>query len=78
LEGVNTFLVLLLAAAMIATVVALVRGVVNFMRNADAEVRGAGPSEASIRSNKLMQARIFFQALAILIIVLILFAAGRT
>jgi len=76
---VNTFLILLLAAAMIATVVALVRGVVNFMRNADAEVRGGtGPSEASIRSNKLMQARIFFQALAILIIVLILFAAGRT
>jgi hypothetical protein len=76
---VNTFLVLLLVAAMIATVVALVRGVVNFMRNADAEVRGAaGPSEASIRSNKLMQARIFFQAIAVLIIVLILFAAGRT
>jgi hypothetical protein len=76
---VSTFLVLLLVAAMIATVVALVRGVVNFMRNADAEVRGGtGPSEASIRSNKLMQARIFFQAIAILIIVLILFAAGRT
>lgn len=75
----NTFLVLLLVAAMIATVVALVRGVVNFMRNADAEVRGGtGPSEASIRSNKLMQARIFFQAIAVLIIVLILFAAGRT
>ncbi|MGN6269781.1 MAG: twin transmembrane helix small protein [Sphingomonas sp.] len=75
----NTFLVLLLVAAMIATVVALVRGVVNFMRNADAEMRGGtGPSEASIRSNKLMQARIFFQAIAILIIVLILFAAGRT
>ena len=74
----NTFLVLLLVAAMIATVVALVRGVVTFMRNADAEVRGNGPSPESIRSNKLMQARIFFQALAILIVVLILFAAGRT
>ncbi|MBY8828801.1 twin transmembrane helix small protein [Hephaestia mangrovi] len=73
----NTFLVILLVAAMIATVVALVRGVVNFMRNADAEVRGTGPSEASIRSNKLMQARIFFQAIAILIVVLILFAAGH-
>jgi hypothetical protein len=74
----NTFLVLLLVAAMIATVAALVRGVVNFLRNADSEVRGTGPTEASIRSNKLMQARIFFQAVAILIIVLILFAAGRT
>jgi hypothetical protein len=75
---VNIFLVLLLVAAMIATVVVLVRGVVNFMRNADAEVRGGTPSAASIRSNKLMQARIFFQALAVIIVVLILFAAGRT
>lgn len=74
----NIFLVLLLVAAMIATVVALVRGVVNFMRNADAEARGDAPPAASIRSNKLMQARIFFQAIAILIIVLILFSAGRT
>lgn len=75
----NIFLVLLLVAAMIATVVALVRGIVNFMRNADADVRGGeGPSAANIRSNKLMQARIFFQAIAVLIIVLILFAAGRT
>jgi hypothetical protein len=74
---VNVLLVLLLVAAMIATVVALVRGVVNFMRNADAEVRGNTPTAASIRSNKLMQARIFFQALAIFIIVLILFAAGH-
>lgn len=73
----NTFLVILLIAAMIATVVALLRGVVNFMRNADAEVRGTGPTEASIRSNKLMQARIFFQAIAVIIVVLILFAAGH-
>lgn len=72
----NTFLVLLLAAAMIATVVALVRGIVNFMRNADAEARGTAPPAAAIRSNKLMQARIFFQALAVIIVVLILFAAG--
>jgi hypothetical protein len=76
---VNPFLAILLVAAMIATVVALVRGIVTFMRNADAEVRGGqGPSPMSIKSNKLMQARIFFQALAIMIVVLILFAAGRT
>ena len=33
---------------------------------------------ASLKSNKMMQMRIFFQALAILIVVLILFLAGRT
>ncbi len=36
-----------------------------------------GPSAASLK-NKMMQMRIFFQALAILIVVLILFLAGRT
>ena len=72
----NVFLVILLVAAMIATLVALVRGIVTFMRTTDAELRGTGPSASSLKSNKLMQQRIFFQALAILIVVLILFAAG--
>lgn len=74
----NTFLVLLLIAAMIATVVALVRGVVTFLKTSSEEARGQGPSAASVKSNKMMQARILFQAIAILIVVLILFAAGRT
>ncbi|GAA0439070.1 MULTISPECIES: twin transmembrane helix small protein [Sphingomonas] len=74
----NTFLVLLLVAAMIATVVALVRGVVTFLKTSGEEARGQGPSAASVKSNKMMQARILFQAIAILIVVLILFAAGRT
>ncbi|MFV0624062.1 twin transmembrane helix small protein [Sphingomonas sp. ac-8] len=74
----NVFLVLLLIAAMIATVVALVRGVITFLKASSDEVRGEGPSASSLRSNKLMQARILFQAIAILIVVVILFAAGRT
>jgi hypothetical protein len=74
----NTFLVILLIAAMIATVVALVRGVVAFLQEGSAQVRdGNGPSAASLKSNRMMQQRIFFQALAILIVVVILFAAGR-
>lgn len=74
----NTFLVLLLIAAMIATVVALVRGIVTFLRTTEAELKGDGPSASSVKSNKMMQARILFQAIAILIVVVILFAAGRT
>jgi len=75
----NTFLAILLVAAMIATVVALVRGVIAFLQESHAEVHGGnGPSAASVKSNKMMQMRVFFQALAILIVVLILFAAGRT
>lgn len=74
----NTFLVILLIAAMIATVVALVRGVIAFLQESTAQVKGEGPSHASLKSNRMMQQRIFFQALAILIVVVILFAAGRT
>jgi len=74
----NTFLVLLLIAAMIAVVVALVRGIVSFLAEGSAQVRGEGPSEQSLKSNRMMQARVLFQAVAILIVVVILFLAGRT
>lgn len=76
----NTFLAILLIAAMLATVVALVRGIVSFLQEASAEARGegGGPSAAQLKSNRMMQMRIFFQAVAVLIVVLILFAAGRT
>jgi succinate dehydrogenase/fumarate reductase cytochrome b subunit len=75
----NTFLVILLVAAMIATVVALVRGIVSFLQEASAEVKGeGGPTAAQLKSNRMMQMRIFFQAVAVLIVVVILFAAGRT
>lgn len=75
----NTFLVILLVAAMIATVVALVRGVVSFLQEASAEARGeGGPTAAQLKSNRMMQMRVFFQAIAVLIVVVILFAAGRT
>jgi hypothetical protein len=73
----NTFLALLLIAAMIATVVALVRGIVSFLQESTDQVKqGEGPSAASLKSNRMMQMRIFFQALAITIVVLIMFLAG--
>lgn len=74
------FLGLLLIAAMIATVAALIYGVVNFLKTTGEDLKqtGDGPSAAAVRSNKMMQFRIFFQALAIMIVVLILFVSGRT
>jgi hypothetical protein len=74
----NVFLIILLVAAMIATLVALVRGIVTFLKTTEAELKGEGPSASALKSNKMMQMRIFFQAIAILLVVLILFAAGRT
>jgi succinate dehydrogenase/fumarate reductase cytochrome b subunit len=74
----STFLAILLIAAMLATVAALVRGIVLFLQNATAEAKGHGPSSASLKSNKMMQMRIIFQAIALFIVVLILFLYGRT
>lgn len=72
------FLWILLIAAAIATLAALVRGIVNFLIAAKADLDGSGPSVTSLKSNKLMQTRILFQAIAILVVVLILIVSGRT
>ncbi|MDQ2877497.1 MAG: twin transmembrane helix small protein [Pseudomonadota bacterium] len=76
----NTFLVLLLIAAMIATVVALVRGIATFLMQSTEEVHGEkreGPSPSALKSNKMMQQRIMFQAAAILIAALLLLMSGK-
>lgn len=80
IRRMQMFLVLLLIAAMIATLVALVRGIIAFLQESTDQVKSgdAGPSPAALKSNKMMQQRIFFQAIAILIVVVLLFAAGRT
>jgi hypothetical protein len=73
----NTFLFILLIAAMLATVAMLVRGLAIFLISATNDVKGeGGPSKAALQSNKAMQYRILFQAIAIVIVVLILFVAG--
>ena len=74
----QVFLVILLVAAVLATVVALVRGIISFLRTTEAELKGDGPSASALKSNKMMQYRVFFQAIAVLLVVIILFAAGRT
>lgn len=73
----NTFLILILVAAMIATVVALVRGLVTFLKTTEADLKsdGTGPSASSVKQNKAMMQRVIFQALAILIVVIILMAS---
>ena len=76
----QTFLFILLIAAMLATVVMLVRGLAIFLLNASENVKGeggSGPTASALKSNKMMQYRIFFQAIAIVIVVLILFIAGK-
>lgn len=68
----NVFLTILLIAAMIATVVVLVRGVIAFIKTTEADLMGTGPSQSGLKQNKAMQMRILFQGLAIIIIILLL------
>ena len=75
----STFLIILLVLAMIATVVALVRGIVIFLKTNHEDIArgGTGPSTSGMRQNKMMQQRIMFQAIAILIVVLLLVLGGH-
>jgi heme/copper-type cytochrome/quinol oxidase subunit 2 len=70
----NTFLIILLVLAVIATVVMLVRGAVAFLQNTEKALNddGTGPSASSIKQNKMMMGRIQFQAIAVIIVILLL------
>ena len=68
----NTFFLLLIVAAMIATVVALVRGIIAFLRTTEADLKGGGVSQSGLKQNKMMRMRIAFQAVAIILVILLL------
>lgn len=70
----NTILILLLIAAMIATVVSLIRGIVAFLQSTklDLEADGDRVTMMQERQNKMMFNRIKFQALAVVIVAVIL------
>jgi len=65
----NTFLVLLLIAAMAATVYVLVRGVMTMAQGKDL---------SSEQQQQWMRRRVQFQALAIILVIIILLAAGMS
>ena len=71
----STFLIILMVLAMLATVAALVRGIVIFLKTTEADLKNGGPSQSGLRQNKMMQARIGFQALAIIFVILFLMLA---
>ena len=70
----STFLVILIALAMVATLFALIKGIVTFLRTTEADLRAGpdGPSVSSRQQNKMMSARIAFQAVAVLLVALLL------
>lgn len=75
----NIFLILLIILAVGATVFSLVRGVVAFLKTTEEELKSGqtGPSASSLKQNKMMFARVGFQALAVLLVAILLLAKGN-
>ena len=70
----NAVLVVALILAMVFVVVSLVRGIVAFLQShrADIESGGERQKEMQLKQNRMMINRILFQAVAIVIVALLL------
>lgn len=69
-----SILTILLILAIIGAVVMLVRGIIAFLKTTEADLNGEGPgpSASGLKQNKMMQGRVAFQALAVVIVVIML------
>ncbi|OZA93880.1 hypothetical protein U4960_03250 [Altererythrobacter sp. H2] len=75
----NTVLVIVLVALMALVLVSLVRGIVAFMKSTKIDLetgQGETATDMQLLQNKMMFARIKYQALAIVVVAIIL-AASR-
>ncbi len=71
----TTFLVIALAIVMIMVIVSLVRGIVAFMKTTKLDLESGEVeqvSEMQLKQNKMMFARIKYQALAIVVVAVLL------
>ncbi len=75
----NTILVIALILAMAATLFALVKGIISFLQATKEELSAPddGPRPSSVRQNSMMMKRILFQAVAIIILALLLLMKGN-
>ena len=74
-----SILSILLILAIIGAVVMLVRGIIAFLKTTEADLKGesSGPSASGLQQNKMMQGRVAFQAVAIVIVIIMLAMARR-
>lgn len=74
----NPFLILIVAVLMVMALISLVRGIAAFLQSTRVDLeRGenAGPSEMQLKQNRMMMHRIMYQAGAILVLALVVFAS---
>ncbi|HWJ69778.1 MAG TPA: hypothetical protein VNS79_07010 [Sphingobium sp.] len=74
----TVILAILCVAAAIGAAVYLVRGIVMFLKATEEDLKSGtnGPSQSSLKQNKMMMGRIMMQALAILIVAVLLLMHG--
>ena len=70
----NTVLVIALILAMGATLFALIRGIIAFLQATKEELNApdGAPRPSSLKQNRMMMNRILFQAVAVIIVALLL------
>ena len=71
----NTFLVIVLLALMALVVVSLVRGVIAFLQTSKLDIENGGDGnirELQLKQNRMMFARVKFQALAIVVVIVLM------
>ena len=70
----STLLIILIVLAAVAALVSLIRGIISFLQTTEAELKSGadGPSLSSQKQNKMMFARVSFQAIAIILCVMLL------
>lgn len=78
MAAMNYILIPLIVILMIMVVASLVRGVIAFLKSTRDDLEndeGNGASEMQLRQNKMMFARIKYQALAVVVVALLIMAA---
>ncbi|MEO9625056.1 MAG: hypothetical protein ABJF09_15715 [Qipengyuania citrea] len=75
----NTFLIILLVILMVLVVVSLIRGIVAFMKSTKIDLESGEQTDATdmqLTQNKMMFARIKYQALAVVVVAVLLAIAN--
>lgn len=77
----QTFLIIVLAIICVMVVVSLIRGIIAFLQTTKVDLEnntGETVTEMQMAQNKAMFARIKYQALAIVVVVIIMALAGAS
>ncbi len=74
----SIIVILAIVLAMGAVLFALIRGLVAFLRTTEADLKGEGTSDMHLMQNKMMFARVKYQAIAVILLVILgMFAAAK-